>query len=372
MSTLIFYNCIIFCSVFFIYLATVKKIKISVGKKSMSCIRMSTIFWTLSFLIPLIVIVLRDESVGIDYKAHIDLYNRILSKTTLASDNSWISFGYIFLSKLCIIFWGDNYYYFFCLIGFVTLYCFFKTIYEQSDSPWMSVLLLFSFCLYYQMFNQFRQMLAVAIIFYGFKYIKNRDLRKYLFIILIAFSMHKSAIIMLPCYWINNLKWQKKGIKIYFILSVLAYFLYDTIELVLLKTSYGQTYLTNSYYNVVKESSMINLVFRIFLFLFCYYFTRKIKENYENNILKNLCFCCVVFQILTIKSYIFGRVTTYFFVYFILWIPKAVKEIKISKNSYIIKNIVYIAMCIIYHYTYFVTKASSGFGVGIYKFFFTK
>lgn len=368
LNTIVFYSIIIFVSVVFMYLSTKKTRKVTNLPKRKGIIRVSTIFFLLSVLVPFLVLILRDESVGLDYSLYINLYNRFLSNTLLPTDSSWVSFGYVFLTKLCIFLFDSNYYIFFGIIGFVSIYCFFKTIYEESDIPWLSLLLLFSFCLYYQMFNQFRQMLAIAISFYGYKYIKNKDLKKYIFTILIAYSMHKSAIIMLPFYWISNLKLQKRGILFYSILSVVAYLAYDFVEVLLLKTSYGQTYLANSYYNVVESSSMLNLVFRFMLFMLCFYLTRKTrKTNSEINTLFNLCFVCVIFQIMTVKSYVFGRITTYFFVYFILLIPKAIKSINMSRNSKLYIYSLIIFACLAYHYVYFTTKAASGFGVGIYR-----
>lgn len=353
------------------YLSIQKRGKKTENNNSKASIKVSTIFFVLSISVPFLVLILRDESVGLDYGPYINLYNRFFSHTLLPTDASWVSFGYTILTKICIFLFHGNYYYFFGIIGFITLYCFYKTIYQESEFPWMSLLLLFSFCLYYQMFNQFRQMLAIAITFYGFKYLKNRDLKKYIVIILIAFSIHKSAIIMLPCYWLGNLKLHRKSIIFYIIVSIFVYLLYDSFESVILNTSYGQKYLASSYYNVVEGSSMINLFFRMTLFIFCYYLINRRKENtYDTNLLQNLCFACVVLQIMTIKSYVFGRMTTYFFVYFILLVPKAIKSIRVNRNSKFLVNTAFLICCIIYHSIYFITKASPGFGVGIYKFFF--
>lgn len=354
------------------FLATKKRSKAKKVESTKQTIKLSTIYFALAILVPFAILILRDRSVGLDYNVYINLYNRFFTNSLLATDILWIGFGYAFLTKICVFIFGSHYHVFFGIVGFVTIYCFFKTIYEESTAPWMSLLLLFSFCLYYQMFNQFRQMLAIAITFYGFKYIKNRDLKKYIVTIFLAFSIHKSAIIMLPCYWIGNLKLQRKSILFYVFLSILIYFLYDSIESIFLQTSYGQTYLLNAYFDVVEKSSLFNLFFRVALFVFCYYLTKRSQKNTrEITLLRNLCFICILFQIMTIKSYVFGRITTYFFVYFILLIPLAINQIKMNKSGRILVFAAFIVICLAYHYIYYVTKASSGFGIGIYHFFFT-
>ena len=65
----------------------------------------------------------------------------------------------------------------------------------RSNLPVWFGMLTFYFLFYNQTFNTMRQWVAMAILFYGFKYLVNWDIKKYLCIILVSISFHLSALI---------------------------------------------------------------------------------------------------------------------------------------------------------------------------------
>ena len=363
MTTLLCYYLIMFISVFFMFFVTKKKHK----NEKLTDNKRNIVFFSIALFIPFMFFLLRDTSVGVDYKGYISLYLKFASHTATSVDIAWVGYGYYSLSKIFIILFGKNYLFFFGTLGFITLYCFYKTFYEESEIPWLSLLLFFCFFLYLQTFNQGRQMLAIGLTFYAFKFIENKDLKKYMITILMAAAIHKSAIIMLPFYWISNIKITKKSIFYGIALLIVAYLGYPLIEWILLKTSYGQTYLTNSYYNYVNTSSSFNTVLRFFMLIFCYVFLRK--DKYTDNkakILLILCYFCVFVQILTLRSYVFGRITTYFFVYFLLLIPMVINRIKFKGKQVVLIYLCIVIISLLYFAVYFMSK-SSEIGVDIYK-----
>lgn len=91
----------------------------------------------------------------------------------------------------------------FFLFGFFTLTFVLFGIHENSSNTYES-LIIFITVFYLESLNIIRQWLAVALMFYAFKYVCNKKLFKYLLCICIAFFMHSSAIICLPIYFIFN------------------------------------------------------------------------------------------------------------------------------------------------------------------------
>ena len=184
------------------------------------------------------------------------------------------------------------------------------------------------------MMNQSRQQLAIMIIFYAYKYIKNRDFFKYLLFVLIAFCFHKSAIIMLPFYFLTNNEINKKNLLIYGIIGIFIIVFGNYVEQILLLTDYGMTYINAGMY-ADSSKAVYNLIVRLGLMLFSFMLIKK--DSLKNNrFLYNLCIWCVISQIITYKVYAFGRITTYFFVFFILLIPNALKDIKNDNKKIII------------------------------------
>lgn len=84
----------------------------------------------------------------------------------------------------------------------------------RKEYPKVSIsvaFLIFLFSYYTTGFNVVRQMVAVAIVFYGLKFIFNNKLLPYLITILIAFGFHSSATIALPIWFLWD---HKNGVPI--------------------------------------------------------------------------------------------------------------------------------------------------------------
>lgn len=91
----------------------------------------------------------------------------------------------------------------FFLFGFFTLTFVLFGIHENSSNKYES-LVIFITVFYLESLNVIRQWLAVALMFYAFKYVVNKNIFKYLLYVCVAFFMHSSAIICLPIYFVFN------------------------------------------------------------------------------------------------------------------------------------------------------------------------
>jgi len=65
---------------------------------------------------------------------------------------------------------------------------------------------IFFMCFLYNSYDQIRQALSMSIFLYGYFYIKNGNFRKFLIVYLIAATIHYSALILLPLYFVRNIK----------------------------------------------------------------------------------------------------------------------------------------------------------------------
>ncbi|MGF1853491.1 EpsG family protein [Vibrio satsumensis] len=79
-------------------------------------------------------------------------------------------------------------------------------IYRYSNCLFLAWLGFLSFGQFFAFHNVMRQSLAVAIVLFSVKYILNRNFLAFLLILLLAFSFHYSAIVFLPVYFFNQLK----------------------------------------------------------------------------------------------------------------------------------------------------------------------
>lgn len=372
MLTLTFYVFFEIVALFFMYSAQRKRKKYKIKNTKRDNVLIVKKYYGYLFLSAFPIIFLlgfRDISVGYDTKEYVYTFFRIANGSIIASDYAWLSYGYIFICKIIGFFSKNGYLLYNLIIAVLTIYFFYKALWRNSKNPVFSLFLLFSTCLVYQAFNQSRQMLAVAIITYSWGFLEKEDLKKYLILIFLAFTIHKSAIIMLPFYWLSKRKISKKNIFIYIGIALLFLFSLNFIEKILFFTHYGQVYLEKGMF-ISQTSSILNLVFRCCVLFICSFFYRYIQANdkIKLNKLMNISIWCVLFQLLTLKIYIFARITTYLYVFYVFLISNIYENIKNKKK----KQIFIIIMCLIFlifHIGYY-NSVSHSSGYDVYKFIF--
>lgn len=371
METLIFYMSIELIALGLMRIAQNKRASITnrITNIHKLSIRKYTVFLFFSALPIIILLGFRDITVGFDTKEYVSTYLRIANGTMLESDYVWLSYGYIFICKVIGIFSKNGYLLYNLTIASLTIYFFYKAVWSNSKNPTFSLFLLLSTCLIYQAFNQSRQMLAVAIIMYSWKFLEKQNLPKYLLFVIIAVAIHKSAIIMIPFYWLSKKEISKRNIIIYIGIALLFLISYNFIQKLLFMTHYGQVYLEKGMF-ISQSSSILNLIFRCSILMICGFFYRYItdKDKIHLKKLMNMSLWCVLFQLLTLKVYIFARITTYFYIFNVLLISNIYEGINKKKKKQIFKFLMYIIF-MIFHIGYFFAVSKSS-GYDIYKFIF--
>ncbi|WP_172994181.1 EpsG family protein, partial [Lactobacillus helveticus] len=83
------------------------------------------------------------------------------------------------------------------ITSFLFVFFTWNAIYEQSNDIIFSLLILFISRYYFISLNVIRQLIAMAIILYALKYLKEGKNIKYIIFNLIAFTIHRSALICL-------------------------------------------------------------------------------------------------------------------------------------------------------------------------------
>lgn len=174
-----------------IFLITpLKKIKITTGVKITG--------FTAIFIIIFLFSALRFD-VGYDYSMY---YELIEGKIKFFEDQ----INRIEFFPRQIIFFSSFlgfYQLFFITTSILIYYYFYKSIKEHSLDRIVSVLIFTCFPIFFFMsLSVVRQYVGIAIVFYGYKFIKQRQFFKYLIAVLLAFFFHKSAILALPIYFL--------------------------------------------------------------------------------------------------------------------------------------------------------------------------
>ena len=92
----------------------------------------------------------------------------------------------------------------FILASLVTVSLNIWTIYKYSDDIFLGIVLYILLGSWHNSFNAIRQYLAAAVLFAGHHYMFERKLWKYALVVLGATCFHRTAIVMLPIYFIAD------------------------------------------------------------------------------------------------------------------------------------------------------------------------
>ena len=181
-----------------------------------------------------------------------------------------------------------------------------------------------TFC-YYSTFNGLRQWIASAIMFIGFKYILERDWKKYFFIVFVAYLFHSSSLIMIPMYFLVNRDFHSKKTLVIVGLFVFCYIFFNGFISMLFDMLAGSKYADyeSTILSWQEGGSMIRVIVYLMPLIVASIFYRDIDKNKFKNIdiLMNLCLMSVLFMLLGTKHVFFIRMNLFFDIYYVLLIP---------------------------------------------------
>lgn len=319
------------------------------------------IFLFLTFFIMWCIVVLR-WNIGVDYQNYNRIYSQVIT-SNLFEAFQIIEPGYAILIYFSNILFPNNVWFMHFIVGTITMIFFYLAIKKISPSYFLSVYIFVSINFFYSMMNQERQFLALSIVAYSLYYLINKkDKLKFIILILIAMTFHYSSIVclllLLPNY-ISKFKYK----KILFSICILFLFIIIlNLEKILYGTSYGRYF--NSYYdNQLQISVILNTFVRLFISIPIYYFYRKYKMKFKKcEVLFHMFFFMMFFQICSLASSVFGRLTTYFFAAIIFIIPIIIDNIKFKMNKKVINKIIIFIIVLLfipYHFIYFQIQSES-------------
>lgn len=362
--TIMWYNLLSFCTFYreeefskmIIYLSVALLLVIfglyyettSTIAESKSLKKLPIFFFTIpSFVILFILSAFRGDFTT-DYKNYTDLfylYNKF-SFIELYKANFQNEIGFIYLNKIIGLFTNDAIY-FFIITTLVILFGFFHHLKKYSVNVWLSILMFVTAGSYYASFNITRHIFAVAIIFAGSKFLYERRFIKWVLVVLIATLFHKTAIIMIPFYFILNFRINIKNWLLIITGSVAVFLLFDNIVDIAQQYFYEQ-YTDNSY--GMWGQAITNIVLPVAFLMFNLLNIKKLNpENITHRIWFNAGIFYAFFNILALQIEMVERLGRFFAPYSLLLIPLMFSKMQ-NKNLRVIYMMVLIIMLVLYNY----------------------
>lgn len=216
----------------------------------------------------------------------------------------------------------DDYQMYLVLIAFLFMVPFGYWVYKYSSEPLISFLL-FS-VLFYEFFavTGLRQTVATAlVVLVGYHFVKARKLGTFLLIVLIAMTIHKSALIFLPFYFLANKRLTKAYIlSMLGLIATLFIFRGPFFELLVTISGY------DTYVNLAGAGAVNFSIMLLFVLVVALWRRDKILANRPEALhYFNALFLAACFLPLTFINPSMMRLVQYFTLFLLLLIPEIIK-----------------------------------------------
>ncbi|WP_339824850.1 EpsG family protein [Paenibacillus sp. FSL R7-0163] len=310
------------------------------------------IYLYLTFGLLTVLAALRAETVGNDTIEYLRLFENISITKDLSYFSPRFEIGYVYLNKiLSLISYNPQ------IILIVTssliMYGFMRFIKKYSKIPMLSVFMFFSLGYYGMTMNTIRLNLAIVLILFSYDFLKKNKLFKFIIIVILASLFHRTAIVFLIAWPMRKLSISLKLIMAIMITSSLLYILFPTILNLLFSIFPTYQYYVGSVYldGEIRLASIMNILVGLSIILLGAITKynnmnlvtdeiikekdsrRKSEEEIVND--EQLMFLFLIISVaitfLSFKFNLLDRVSDYFLVFSIVYLPNAIKHVKEKK-----------------------------------------
>lgn len=243
-----------------------------------------------------------------------------MANVTRDGGNPWLSdsfsfygseFGYGTLSAI-ISFFTSNRYIFIFILTLIIYILLISSLKEYADNAPFAMIMFMGLWMFFT-FTYLRQVLGCTIAWLSVKYIIERDLKRFLLVLFIAFSFHNSAIIFLPMYFFPIRKFSERTIIITMIVALIMglspipqglFEAYGEIDANRVRESYAVE-------QGFRFAYLFEAVFFLFVILVNY---RNIPNKPQNIVMLNiaLVFCAIL--LIFVRSENGGRLSWFFMI----------------------------------------------------------
>lgn len=156
----------------------------------------------------------------------------------------------------------ENFLLVFAFYAFVTVFLFLLAMYEGSDDFPLTFFLFMALGYYFQTFSTVRYYLALAIALYAMKFVLRRQWGRFIVLVLLGSTFHKSLLVVIPLYILASLPWKKWQLALAALFCTTFLFLQDFYlkVVVFLYPTYEDTeYLEGgtSYINILRCAAVL-------------------------------------------------------------------------------------------------------------------
>jgi hypothetical protein len=263
---------------------------------------------------------MRSNIVGIDLSSYLPAY-KIAGDINVLEGEKIFNFeiGYIIYSQVFSKL-KFSFQWYLAIVSLTIIIPIAFTWIRNSKIPGLSIFIYITLGFFTFSFSGLRQAIAIAITFFSFRYIQERNIVKFIICIGLASIFHTTAIIFSAAYPLYNIR---LSIKHFFLIipTIIITFIFRSKIYLLIYHLYngaeGQTEATNAY---------TMLLVMIFVLVLSYVFGSNDKINLDFNAYKNYMIIAIFVQIFASQSSTIMRAGYYYYMFITLLIPEVIKN----------------------------------------------
>lgn len=327
--------------------------------------RKKKIYLILVFIKLFIISAFRSGNIGNDTKAYIDLFQRWGIAESITSINTRFEIGFVLLNRI-VYFFSSNSQAIIIVTSFITLYLFLRFIYKESSLVWLSVYLFITLRYFYGTMNIVRLTLAMGVIFVSYKFLKERKVIPFALLVIFASLFHSTAIIFLIAYPITGIEFNRRNLLFLSLAGLIGFIAFNPIlEMAFRLFPQYRHYLTSSFFEGQVLANYIQFFIDLTILVFGLIVVSRnkrylansenIKEKNEINILLHLMTLGTIFSFIAIRASLLDRVSSYFSVFCIIFVPKVITMVR-NKHERLIYIYLIMAFALLYHTVIFIYR----------------
>ena len=195
-----------------------------------------------------------------------------------------------------------------------------------------------------------RQTLAMSIVILAVLTDKNEsfaDFLKFLLIVLIAYTVHSSAIIAFPIWFLKRVRCTNNSIALFLGLIVVAYVMKDTLSGVLLQFA-GE--ISEKYYEMYGKLQEQVVGTRLYFMVLASVLLGMFLKRFWKDKWNEFCFVCLCVMLIIFPSVQSGgaimRIYYYFYIFLMIYVPNLISALDKKKDGRI-KTVIIIMYVIV-------------------------
>lgn len=182
---------------------------------------------------------IRHYSVGTDTGNYVGIFTSLIYEFNLGfKPVGSLEQGYLYLQYLLLKI-TDEYWILLISIAFLCVYFSLRSFYKHTLNIKWSVFIFITLAFYLFFFNGARQGVAAALVMFAFSYAFEKKLKHFVFFVILGFLFHKTVLVVLPFYFLINIRYSVKSliltvlisvVPIYYLTDILSFYDESTVE----------------------------------------------------------------------------------------------------------------------------------------------